>query len=258
MPYNRITRPRPRRAALTAAMVLAAAAFAGSAAWPPAAAALTASAVSIADTLDSRPPVIDVVYPAGGELFTGSDVETLRWTIDEQSWDEAATPVTLQLFDGGALLDEATVSPDPDGVYAHPWTVGDVATATARLRVSAVDRFGWAAADSGDVFTIEPSGTATPPLAIDRLGPVVPNPFNPSTRIHFSLKADADIELAVYDLRGRAVARLASGAWPAGRHDVRWLGVDGDGAAVASGAYFARLNIHGEAADLVTRLTLVR
>ena len=252
MPNTCISRPHGRRFACAAMAILAAAAL-----WPTAAPALTDTAVSAADTLDSRAPLIEVLRPAGGETFTGAETETLRWTIDESSW-AAGTPITLRLLDGGVLLDELNVSADPGGVYAHPWAVSDVSTSAARLRVLAVDRFGWAAEDSGAVFTIEPSGTSAPDLLVDHLGPVVPNPFNPSTRIHFSLQTDADIELAIFDLRGRAVARLASGTWPAGQHEVGWRGVDGDGAAVASGTYFARLNVAGTQSPLVTRLTLVR
>ncbi len=253
MPTDRNKRDRGRTRP-TAAMTVLAALLA---LWPAAAAALTGSAVSSADTLDSRPPVVDVVYPLGGETFTGAETETLRWTIDEQSWAGGA-PITLRMFDGNVLLDEQAVAPEPGGVYAYPWTVADVSTTQARFKVTADDRFGWADADSGDVFTIVEAGTSTPGLLVDRVGPVVPNPFNPSTRIHFSLQADADIVLSIYDLRGRSVTRLAAGAWPAGHHDVRWQGLDSDGAAVASGTYFARLSIDGATDDLVTRLTLVR
>ena len=222
---------------------------------PITASALSASAVSAADTLDSRPPVIVVDYPLGGETFVGTANETLQWSIDEQSWDGAATPVTLRLLDGNALLDEITIQPDPGGVYAYVWTVSDLTTAEGRLVVSAADRFGWSSDDSSGVFTILDSGTATPDLLVDRLGPAVPNPFNPSTR--FNLRADAVIELSVYDMKGREIARLAEGDWDAGRHDIQWLGRDKNGAPVASGAYFARLHIR-DADDLVTRLTLVR
>jgi len=226
-------------------------------ALPITASALSASAVSVADTLDSRPPVIAVDYPVGGEFFVGTAAETLQWAIDEQSWDGAATPITLRLLDGAFLLDEITIQPDPGGSYEYIWTVADLTTTEGRLVVAAADRFGWSDDDSSGVFTILDSGTSTPPILVDQLGPAIPNPFNPSTSIHFSLKADAVIELSIFDMRGREISRLAAGDWPAGNHDVRWLGRDDNGAPVASGAYFARLHIN-DADDKVTRLTLVR
>lgn len=246
-------RMRDRALGVATVMILASALTA----VPITASALDASAVSATGMLDSRPPVVAVDYPLGGEIFIGTANETLQWTIDEQSWNGAATPVTLHLLDGLSLLDEITVLPDPDGAYEYVWTVADLTTTEGRLVVSATDRFGWSAEDSSGVFSILDSGTSTPDLLVDRLGPVVPNPFNPSTRIHFNLQADAAIELSVYDMKGREIARLASGDWVAGRHDVQWLGRDKNGAPVASGAYFARLHIH-DADDLVTRLTLVR
>jgi len=251
MPTTRIMRNRIRR--IVTAVILASALTA----IPITVSALSASAVSVADTLDSRPPVIVVGYPLGGEIFVGTAAETLQWSIDEQSWDGAATPITLRLLDGVSLLDEITIQPDPGGVYAYIWTVTELTTTEGRLVVTAADRFGWADDDSSGAFTILDSGTSTPHVLVDHLGPVVPNPFNPSTNIHFSLKADAVIELSVYDMRGREISRLASGDWSAGSHDVRWLGRDDTGAPVASGAYFARLHVN-DADDRVTRLTLVR
>ncbi len=59
-----------------------------------------------------------------------------------------------------------------------------------------------------------------------------PNPFNPSTAIHFELAEAGSIELAVYDLAGRKVATLAEGDHSAGRHTVGWRP-----AGLASGVY---------------------
>ena len=69
-----------------------------------------------------------------------------------------------------------------------------------------------------------------------------PNPFNPSTVISFELRDAGLVKLAVYDIKGREVSRLADGFYPAGTHQAVW-----DASAVASGVYFARL----EAGDLV-------
>jgi subtilisin family serine protease len=69
----------------------------------------------------------------------------------------------------------------------------------------------------------------------------VPNPFNPSTELHFSLPRPADVSLRLYDVSGRLVRVLHEGALPAGDHHRRWDGRDDGGRAVASGAYYARL-----------------
>ncbi len=68
-----------------------------------------------------------------------------------------------------------------------------------------------------------------------------PNPFNPSTTIVADLPKGSEVDLAVYNLRGERVARLFSGALPAGRHFFRWDGRDDRGLGVAAGLYFCRL-----------------
>ena len=73
------------------------------------------------------------------------------------------------------------------------------------------------------------------------LGEAYPNPFNPATRIAFSLPRAGEIELAVYDVAGRRVTTLVSGMMAAGQHEVVWRGRDDRGDAVASGVYFSRL-----------------
>ena len=88
------------------------------------------------------------------------------------------------------------------------------------------------------------------------LAAIYPNPFNPRTMIEFELAAAGPIELAIYDLRGRMVRGLESGALAAGRHQTTWDGLDNQGRAVPTGTYFCRLSTpHG----LQTRkLTLAR
>lgn len=73
------------------------------------------------------------------------------------------------------------------------------------------------------------------------LGPNSPNPFNAATVVPFALAAAADVELAVFDLRGRRVRVLLAGSQPAGRHVARWDGTDADGQRVAAGTYLYRL-----------------
>jgi len=69
----------------------------------------------------------------------------------------------------------------------------------------------------------------------------MPNPFNPSTTIAFSLGAQGPVRLEVFDARGRLVRRLTDDVYPSGRHEIVWDGTDDAGAPVASGVYFARL-----------------
>ncbi len=70
---------------------------------------------------------------------------------------------------------------------------------------------------------------------------VVPNPFNPRTEIHFSLRQADDVTVSVYDVAGHLVRTLHRGLLSSGEHAVRWDGSDDRGRGLASGVYFARI-----------------
>lgn len=73
------------------------------------------------------------------------------------------------------------------------------------------------------------------------LFPNTPNPFNPDTRIAFTLSQPALARLTVYNLLGQEVVRLLEASLPAGVHQVPWNGRDHRNNPVASGVYFYRL-----------------
>lgn len=84
-----------------------------------------------------------------------------------------------------------------------------------------------------------------------------PNPFNPMTRIEFSLPEEQEAGLEVYDLQGRHLATLLpSEKRAAGRYSVSWDGRSGDGSQVSSGVYFVRLNTASGGKTL--KLTLLK
>jgi hypothetical protein len=83
-----------------------------------------------------------------------------------------------------------------------------------------------------------------------------PNPFNPSTVIHYSLDQGGSVTLDVYDILGRHVTTLAGGTEEAGVHSVNWNGTDRAGSPVASGVYFARLETGSQ--STVHKMVLVR
>ncbi|MBK6910875.1 MAG: T9SS type A sorting domain-containing protein [bacterium] len=66
-------------------------------------------------------------------------------------------------------------------------------------------------------------------------GGAMPNPFNPTTTLQFTLAAAMDVSLIIYDILGREVATLADGRYLPGTHSVNF-----DGSNLASGIYFAQ------------------
>ncbi len=85
----------------------------------------------------------------------------------------------------------------------------------------------------------------------------VPNPFNAGTVISFSLRSDRPVSLVVYDILGRRVRALLSGVQRAGASETSWDGRDDQGRAVATGVYFYRLVVDGEA-PLTRKMVLLR
>ncbi len=83
------------------------------------------------------------------------------------------------------------------------------------------------------------------PAAAGMLAGGAPNPFTASTTLELTLPRRGDVRLSVHDLQGRRVRTLLSGPVRPGRHAVAWDGRDGDGAKVASGVYFVRLEAQG-------------
>lgn len=93
------------------------------------------------------------------------------------------------------------------------------------------------------------------PAPATRLAAIAPNPFNPSTTIRYELAADGPFELAIFDLRGRLVRVLESGAGTAGRRQASWNGLDRSGQAAPSGAYCCRLVAGGTTQTMKLLLT---
>jgi len=77
-----------------------------------------------------------------------------------------------------------------------------------------------------------------------------PNPATGVITLTFSLPASGRTRLAIFDLNGREVRRLADGTFGAGRQSARWDGFDREGARVPAGVYFARLEAGPNAATV--------
>ena len=91
---------------------------------------------------------------------------------------------------------------------------------------------------------------------VTRLGPNVPNPFNPRTEISFDLVRTGQTRLSIFDVRGMLVVRLLDENLSAGPHTVVWDGKNGSGRAVSSGTYLYRLE--SGPVDQVRKMLLIR
>ena len=95
----------------------------------------------------------------------------------------------------------------------------------------------------GEVITTIPRGTAPACRRTSHCSRTIPNPFNPHTVISYRLPAAGHATLTVYDGLGRTVKTLVNGRQDAGVHDVIF-----DGAGLAAGVYYYRLQAGGHQA----------
>ena len=68
------------------------------------------------------------------------------------------------------------------------------------------------------------------------LSSAYPNPFNPITMLSYDVPSDLNINLGVYDIRGRLVDELVNDMREPGRYEVTWFADQH-----ASGVYIIKL-----------------
>mgnify|MGYP002725483435 CR=1 FL=1 len=84
-----------------------------------------------------------------------------------------------------------------------------------------------------------------------------PNPFNPTTQLLYSVsEQNLNVEISIFDIRGRKVRTLYSGTNSMGNHSVMWNGKDQKGIILGAGTYIARAEIGQNVS--ITRLLLLK
>ncbi len=86
----------------------------------------------------------------------------------------------------------------------------------------------------------QPGGDVIVPAALG-LAQNAPNPFNPSTKLTFTLPQPQQVRLEILGLNGARIRVLLDGPMPAGIHEVIWDGRNDGGQTVASGGYLCRM-----------------
>ena len=91
-----------------------------------------------------------------------------------------------------------------------------------------------------------------------RLYAPFPNPpQRAGTTLKFDLAQDGGVQLEVFDVAGRRVARLTTAAYGRGTHSVHWDGRGDTGQVLGSGVYFVRLS-GSDLSPQTVRVTLLR
>lgn len=88
------------------------------------------------------------------------------------------------------------------------------------------------------------------------LGQNFPNPFNPTTRIPYSLLKPGTVKLDVFNNLGQHIRTLINGFHPAGNYEIIWDGRNDSGQNVSSGIYLYGI-MNGES-DQTHKMHLMR
>jgi hypothetical protein len=182
---------------------------------------------------------------AGNSLY-------LVWT-DQRNGGAANTDIYYTERHGGVWEPEISlVGAGTDTTNQKQYVPGITHDGVGNLYVAWTDeRLPASTGRNKDIYYKQGTGGVTgvdswsaPPIS--RLLRNYPNPFNPATRIEFSLDRDTQVTLRVFDVHGRLVRTLMDSYLAAGRREVSWDGRGDRGEALPSGAYFLKLTGGGQ------------
>jgi hypothetical protein len=181
---------------------------------------------------------IDNIPPPPPQLVLTEDLDSrvLSWT--NPGVDDLDVSCLYRKDELGSLPDTLLVCTDGTSwVETHQFYYSYYA--------QAVDIHGNAGGFSNQVEYEYPTPVNDALPAVPRLSANVPNPFNPGTRISFTLPRAMEARLAIYSLDGKIVTTLASGYLEAGAHEFSWNGRDRANRIVPAGVYFYQLGSGG-------------
>ncbi|MBC8367995.1 T9SS type A sorting domain-containing protein [bacterium] len=157
--------------------------------------------------------------PLHFRAYSASD--SMEFRVDNQEWHEAyAIPLN------GFLIEELALDPDL-----------------------------WLLKHETEV-PYDPTSAEGPPAYPTAISGNYPNPFNPSTRVAFTLAERGHVRLTVHDAAGRRVATIVDGILNAGPQDLGFDARDHAGRKLSSGIYLIQLEVNSE--RLTHRILLLK
>ncbi|MEZ4650071.1 MAG: FlgD immunoglobulin-like domain containing protein [Candidatus Eisenbacteria bacterium] len=175
----------------------------------------------------------DDVWAAGG---SGSNV---FFHFDGVDWSVVPGAPELDALQTG-VYDDAMLAFGPCDVFAFGSIHGDGFENEVMIQ-----KLG------GSTASISAPTAALQPALLE----AAPNPFPGSVALGFTLPAESKVEVAVFDVDGRAVRALHQGVLSAGHHRLDWDGRDAHGRDLPAGVYLYRVRTSsGQASSRVVKL----
>jgi hypothetical protein len=190
----------------------------------------------------------EIAYQTESHLLYPSN---LRLVGDILMWNPCSSDVEdspTQSFEGYSIAWEN--ESEPNMVYYHDLQLNQTQYPLTSLTLAAGESSLWLVGryedgsytDSSNSLLINiVSNDVSDLSAITQLAGNYPNPFNPETRIKYSLKASQNVSIIIYNIKGQKVRTLIDQVQESGNHSVVWNGRDDKNKAVTSGIYFYKM-----------------
>lgn len=214
---------------------------------------------SIAVNMENTTPVAGIQFTvnASSNIVVETVVKSERtlsgsWQIHQHRLNDSTVNV---------LIINATVVDIPSGTGAiAEFSIQEKSVAAEKSRIT-LSRVvvADAQAQKVSVLVVNVEWSATLAQADEKtfqLEQNYPNPFNPSTTIRYKLEQPGQVRLSIFDITGREVMRVLDQYQVGGSYSVTWNGRNEAGQPLASGVYFAQLNVNG--AFTTMRMTLAK
>ena len=226
------------------------------------------SAVEVVFSVDTNGTDWEALEPGDVISINGTpnnaDPPTFDWTIpslnemlDDGVWPDAAAD--------DKIFSIAVVFPDTSAMHLeYKYLLNDVyECADQPNRTLTLDPDSFDAVGNPQINGLDLANSCSDLSPVTPINPFalslaqnMPNPFNPSTEIRFSVPAAGQGHLRVYNVRGEMVRSLLDGHFAAGSGSVVWNGRTDNGLNAGSGVYFYRLEVGGH--SLAKRMVLLK
>jgi beta-lactamase superfamily II metal-dependent hydrolase len=205
--------------------------------------------------LDYTSPLVTLASPNGGEALVPGNTCAITWTAtDNVGVDSVNVDVTY----AGVAGPWFALAHGLPNTGTWNWTVPDLPTDSARVRVTAMDRThnsGAAVSDGAFVIGTSSAGVGDGGPVLLALAPPAPNPAMGAVSLRYSLPVAGGARIEVLDMLGRRVGQYA-GEFAAGTHSWTWDGRTAGGSRAGAGLYMVRL--HTAQGTRTQRLVLLR
>jgi hypothetical protein len=168
------------------------------------------------------------IYRAEWRAEAGTNILHLKIQQTQQSLFPMPIDVTIETVQGDTVVtvfNDAAVQNFNISLPAQPTNI-------------ILDKDGWILKTIDSITVVDGEPELPTEFALQQN---YPNPFNGETVIQFSLPQRETVDIAIFNLKGQMVRKLAAQSYAAGTHRVAWDGRDTAGQLLPSGLYLYQM-----------------